>query len=120
MERYRSGHNGPDSKSGVRQRTVGSNPTRSALQPLDFQGVFAFKTHIIPQPYRNQVLMVRYEEVLSIMMAPMVLTMDTHAPNYLRVNVICQMMPEYAETYGVVEGDGMYVKPEDRLVVWGK
>ena len=62
----------------------------------------------------------QYEEVLSIMMAPMMLTMDTHAPNYLRVNVICQMMPEYAETYGVVEGDGMYVKPEDRLVVWGK
>ena len=31
MERYRSGHNGPDSKSGVRQRTVGSNPTRSAF-----------------------------------------------------------------------------------------
>ena len=30
LERYRSGHNGPDSKSGVRQRTVGSNPTRSA------------------------------------------------------------------------------------------
>ena len=30
MERYRSGHNGPDSKSGVGQPTVGSNPTRSA------------------------------------------------------------------------------------------
>ena len=31
MERYRSGHNGTDSKSVVRQRTVGSNPTRSAI-----------------------------------------------------------------------------------------
>ena len=29
-EEYRSGHNEPDSKSGVRQRTVGSNPTSSA------------------------------------------------------------------------------------------
>ena len=30
MERYRSGHNGADSKSVWRQRHVGSNPTRSA------------------------------------------------------------------------------------------
>ena len=29
-EVYRSGHNGPDSKSGIRQRIVGSNPTASA------------------------------------------------------------------------------------------
>lgn len=31
MEEYRSGHNEPDSKSGVRKRTVGSNPTSSAM-----------------------------------------------------------------------------------------
>lgn len=30
-ERYRSGHNGADSKSVVQQCTVGSNPTRSAI-----------------------------------------------------------------------------------------
>ena len=30
MEVYRRGHNGPDSKSGIRQRIVGSNPTASA------------------------------------------------------------------------------------------
>ena len=30
-EEYRSGHNGPDSKSGRRQRLVGSNPTSSAM-----------------------------------------------------------------------------------------
>ena len=30
MEWYRSGHNGPDSKSGDGQPSVGSNPTRSA------------------------------------------------------------------------------------------
>ncbi len=32
MERYRSGHNGPDSKSGSPQGLVGSNPTRSAKE----------------------------------------------------------------------------------------
>ena len=35
MEAYRSGHNGPDSKSGRRQRLVGSNPTASARLSLD-------------------------------------------------------------------------------------
>ena len=32
MEVYRRGHNGPDSKSGIRQRIVGSNPTASATK----------------------------------------------------------------------------------------
>ena len=31
-ERYRSGHNGPDSKSGSPHGLVGSNPTRSAIE----------------------------------------------------------------------------------------
>ncbi len=31
-ERYRSGHNGADSKSDGRQRHVGSNPTLSAIR----------------------------------------------------------------------------------------
>ena len=45
---------------------------------------------------------------------------DTHAPSYLRANVNVQMMDEFCETYGVKEGDGMYVKPENRLKIWGK
>ena len=39
-ERYRSGHNGPDSKSGIRQRIEGSNPSLSAkgkkYEPFQF------------------------------------------------------------------------------------
>ena len=45
-EEYRSGHNGPDSKSGVRKRTVGSNPTSSAticLKSLILSGFSAFQ-----------------------------------------------------------------------------
>ena len=43
MEWYRSGHNGPDSKSGRRQRLVGSNPTHSALvgETLDISKGFS-------------------------------------------------------------------------------
>lgn len=45
---------------------------------------------------------------------------DTHAPNHLRVNVNVQMLQQFIDTYGVKEGDGMYIKPEDRLNIWGK
>ena len=38
MEVYRSGHNGPDSKSGIPQGIVGSNPTASANKPLSLIG----------------------------------------------------------------------------------
>ncbi len=46
-------------------------------------------------------------------------TMDTHAARYLRVNVPLQMCPEFVKTYGIQEGDGMYVSPENRLGLLG-
>ncbi|MBR0514975.1 MAG: M13 family metallopeptidase [Clostridia bacterium] len=45
---------------------------------------------------------------------------DPHALSYLRVNVNLQMLDEFYEAFDVQEGDGMYVKPEDRLKTWGK
>ena len=43
---------------------------------------------------------------------------DMHAPAYLRVNVTVQQFDEFLETYGVKEGDNMYLAPEDRILVW--
>jgi len=45
---------------------------------------------------------------------------DTHALAYLRVNVNVQMVDEFYEAFDVKEGDGMFVKPEERLKTWGK
>ena len=39
MEVYRSGHNGPDSKSGSPHGLVGSNPTASVTKTLENSGV---------------------------------------------------------------------------------
>lgn len=47
-------------------------------------------------------------------------SIDTHAPAYLRVNVNVQMADEFLEAFNIQEGDGMYIKPEDRLMTWGK
>ena len=44
---------------------------------------------------------------------------DPHGAFYLRVNVCVQMIDEFYDTFEVKEGDGMYVKPEDRLCIWG-
>ena len=43
---------------------------------------------------------------------------DTHPLHYLRGNVTVQQFDEFLETYGIKEGDGMYLAPEDRIAVW--
>ncbi len=76
MEAYRSGHNGPDSKSGDGQPSVGSNPTASARNPLkmlSFQGIFyaqnlmymVAKTEIVVKNY-NDLLISVITAILSI------------------------------------------------------
>ena len=42
MEEYRSGHNGPDSKSGYPQGYEGSNPSSSAKKQSTLTGWIAF------------------------------------------------------------------------------
>ena len=43
---------------------------------------------------------------------------DQHAPNILRANRVLSNFQEFFDTYGIVPGDGMYVAPEDRIVIW--
>lgn len=43
---------------------------------------------------------------------------DVHALAYLRVNAVVQQFDEFHETYGIKEGDGMYLAPDDRVSVW--
>lgn len=43
---------------------------------------------------------------------------DTHAPYKYRVNAVLSQYEKFYETYGIKEGDKMYVKPEDRLKIW--
>ena len=46
------------------------------------------------------------------------LLQDSHMPNYLRVNTMVQQFPQFHETYGITEGDGMWLAPENRVPVW--
>ena len=45
--------------------------------------------------------------------------MDSHPFNNQRVNVNVQMFDKYYEMYGISEGDGMYLAPADRIIIWG-
>lgn len=45
-------------------------------------------------------------------------TMDRHAPEEVRANGVLSLIPEFYEAYGVKEGDGMFLKPEDRPSLW--
>lgn len=43
---------------------------------------------------------------------------DYHAPNNLRCNRVLANFEEFADTYDMKPGDGMYVAPEDRIEIW--
>ena len=44
---------------------------------------------------------------------------DTHPLAHLRMNVNAQMYDALYDVFGVTEGDGMYLAPEERIVIWG-
>ena len=43
---------------------------------------------------------------------------DEHSPEVIRVNAILSTVDVFYEVYGVTEGDGMYIAPEDRISRW--
>ena len=43
---------------------------------------------------------------------------DVHPMGYLRVNGTLQQFEEFLNFYGITEGDGMYLAPEDRVDIW--
>ena len=51
-------------------------------------------------------------------MLEMTVQTDPHPPGYLRTNAIVQQVQEFYDTFGVEEGDGMYLAQDERLAVW--
>ena len=43
---------------------------------------------------------------------------DEHPLNFLRVNVTLMQFDDFINTYGIKEGDGMYMAPDKRIKVW--
>lgn len=43
---------------------------------------------------------------------------NTHPLSYLRVNLTIAQFDEFQKTYNIKEGDGMYIKNEDRITIW--
>ena len=43
---------------------------------------------------------------------------DSHPMPYLRINATLQQYDEFLDFYGITEGDGMYLAPEDRVAIW--
>lgn len=43
---------------------------------------------------------------------------NPHPMNYLRINTSLQQYDEFLDFYGITEGDGMYLAPEDRVAIW--
>ncbi len=43
---------------------------------------------------------------------------DSHAPDKVRVNRVLANFDVFANYYGITEGDGMYIPPEERIEIW--
>lgn len=43
---------------------------------------------------------------------------NEHPVGYIRANAVLQQFDEFLDFYGITEGDGMYLAPEDRVLVW--
>lgn len=50
--------------------------------------------------------------------AELLLTIDPHSPGEFRCNGIVRNMDAFYETFGVVEGDALWLAPEDRVTIW--
>jgi len=46
------------------------------------------------------------------------LEFDAHSPNKVRNNIVLGQFDKFYETYGIKDGDRMYIKPEDRIQIW--
>ncbi|MBG9979673.1 M13 family metallopeptidase [Facklamia lactis] len=51
-----------------------------------------------------------YEELL--------LQIDVHSPALLRANMQVKNMDDFHEAFGIQEEDGMWLAPEDRVIIW--
>lgn len=51
-------------------------------------------------------------------LAVQLLAVDPHSPAEFRANQVLANLDAFAQTYGVVEGDGMYLAPEQRVTIW--
>ena len=43
---------------------------------------------------------------------------DPHPMCYLRINATLQQYDDFLDFYGIEEGDGMYLAPEERVAIW--
>ncbi len=48
----------------------------------------------------------------------LMLRTDEHSPSNVRVNRVLSNFDEFVKTYGIIEGDGMYLPEENRINIW--
>ena len=46
------------------------------------------------------------------------INIDSHPLEYLRINYTLAQFDEFIATYGLKPGDGMYMDPSERILIW--
>ena len=78
---------------------------------LEQKGAVDYKTFFAAYAKIFARLNTREEEYLCLMQNP-------HPLHYLRVNATVQQFQQFHDAYDIHEGDGMYLAPENRVLVW--
>ncbi len=103
------------------QNLVGSNIDTEAIADMGgMKAILSLAKNIKDFDYRKffESYAKAYMTVSTVEMDQYMLAQDPHPLSYLRVNVTVQQFDEFYETYGIKEGDNMYLAPEDRILVW--
>lgn len=59
-----------------------------------------------------------WASTMSRKMSQYFASVDVHSADKIRVNRVVVNQDEFYDAFGITETDGMYVKPEDRVVIW--
>ena len=59
-----------------------------------------------------------WRQNITAKLAAKYIAVDPHAPCEVRVNGTVSNMPEFVDAFGVVEGDGLFRKEEERVDIW--
>ena len=103
---------------------IETNPVQTLTENIADLGAMSVITELASKKenFDYKKMYENYAKVWMVVMtretAQYLTAIDTHSPASVRVNRVLQSSDKFYEVYGITEGDGMWVAPEDRARIW--
>lgn len=96
--------------------TVGENISDLGGMACVLDIVNKIKNPNLKELFENYAMI--WRETSTEEMREYLLNNDSHAPKKIRVNAVLSQFEDFYKEYDIKEGDGMYIKTEDRIGIW--